>query len=222
MWTQQTQIQHKEHVEDVEKTQAQIDWEADDNPYKSRFNDYRSEADRRATIYSQQDQLLADLQSDDPDVQRAAAGRLGFDFVPDEVEEAPQYDEQYGALAQQIADLKAEREADKAEATATQRNAQMLSTVNAELAGLGLDEEDGDWVLARAIALGEREDGLPDLQTAYDQLVARDQAVVERYRGSKRSTASARGKQGTEQKNILDMTDAERIDYVLQQHDIVD
>lgn len=195
------------------------DWEREDNPYQKRFNDYRSEADRRATEYSQNQKLLSDLQSEDPAAQRAAAQRLGLEWIDEEpVEQGP--DQQYSALAQQIEELKAERAAEKAQAEQAAESARIAAEVDRRLGDMGLDEQDGDWVLARAVALAPGADGLPDLTTAYEQLQERDRAAQERWRTSKKSPRIARGETGQETKNIMDMTDEERIDYLMEKHDV--
>lgn len=213
-WTPQLQIQQKEYVPEAgQDTLPGIDWEADDNPYKSRFNTYRSEADRRATTYAEQQKLLDGLKSDDDEARRAAAMQLGFDFVDDEVSDAPD----------EIAELRARLDkADQRDRERDERDqqARLAQAVDSQITEMGLDEEDGDWVLARAIALQPLENGMPDLNSAYEQLQARDKAMHEKWRTSKRTPAISRGQTGSEQKALADMTDTERIEYVMAQHEV--
>lgn len=195
----------------------EFDWESDDNPYKKRFSDYRSEADRRQTEFQQTQALLNDLQSDDPATQRAAAQSLGLDFVdeetgPEEVEEDPR-------LAQLI-QRQEELERKLAEKDQREQEALIAQTVDQRLDALGLDKDDGDWVLARAVALPPAEDGLPDLQAAYEQWQAKEKAIIERYRGGKRTTVTPKGRAGNDQKDLLSMTDEERINYIMEQHEM--
>lgn len=195
----------------------EYDWESDDNPYKKRFSDYRSEADRRQTEFQQTQALLNDLQSDDPATQRAAAQSLGLDFVdeetgPEEVEEDPR-------LAQLIT-RQEELERKLAEKEQREQEQLIAQTVDQRLDALGLDKDDGDWVLARAVALPPAEDGLPDLQAAYEQWQAKEKAIIERYRVGKRTTVTPKGKAGSDQKDLLSMTDEERINYIMEQHEM--
>lgn len=198
----------------------QIDWEADDNPYKKRFTDYRSEADRRATEYRQAQQTLEDLQSDDPERRRAAAEALGFDLEEPPVEDddallqqtAAQNDPRVDELLRKQQEL----ESKLTEREQAERERELASTISARLEGMNLSEEDGDWVLARAIALPPKEDGLPDLEAAHQMLVERDNKVLEAWRKGKRAPASiGPGQSATEQKNIADMTDNERIEWAV-------
>lgn len=197
-----------------------IDWRERAETYEKRFNDYRSEADRRQTEFQQTQSLINDLQSDDAEKQRAAAQRLGFDFVVEEEPADTGADDPVSALQARIDAMERAAQEREHDAQQAEQQTQLAAAVDAELAGMGLDEDDGDWVLARAIALPPREDGLPDLAAAKTQLEARDTARLERYRSSKKAPPIARGQQGTEQKDLLSMTDAERIDYVMAQHDM--
>lgn len=195
----------------------EYDWESDDNPYKKRFSDYRSEADRRQTEFQQTQALLNDLQSDDPATQRAAAQSLGLDFVEEEPElEEPGDDPRLAQLLQRQEEL----ERKLAEKDQREQEALIAQTVDQRLDALGLDKDDGDWVLARAVALPPAEDGLPDLQAAYEQWQAKEKAIIERYRGGKRTTVTAKGKAGNDQKDLLSMSDEERINYIMEQHEM--
>ena len=102
---------------------------------------------------------------------------------------------------------------------AEEQRAQERATqaVEARLSALELDESDKDWVLARAIALGAGDDGLPDIKSAYDQLRARDEAAMERWAASKKAPQSiAPGRTATETKDIMSMTDDERVNWAVR------
>lgn len=192
-----------------------FDWESDENPYKKSFQDYRVEADRRQTKLSTYEGHLEDLRSSDLERQRAAAQALGIELVEDE----PVYDDPTDELKAQMAQLRAEqvalaqaREADKADLARERAEAM----IEARLESMSLDESDKDWVLARAVALGAAEDGLPNLKAAYDQLVARDEAVMAKWAKRKGTTSIAPGSTGTDAKNIMEMTDSERVDWATQ------
>lgn len=191
------------------------DWESENNPYQKRFNDYRSEADRRATEFSNQQKLLADLTSEDADTARAAAQQLGLEFA-----EEPDEDETGNP---DVAELKAKYAELEQKLTAReQQEAQrdLAAAIDNRLEAMKLDKTDGDLVLAFAVTMPPLDDGMPDLQGAYDAIQARDEARFDGWRKSKRVTNVQRGKTGTENKNIADMTDEERLDYVMAQHDM--
>ena len=222
-WTQQQQIQHKESDPGGGVGEQDFDWEADDNPYKKRFEDYRSEADRRATEYQQTQALLADLQSDDPEQQRAAAQRLGFDFVGDESDEETEPagpDPRIDALAAKYEALEQKLSAKE---TADEQ-ARVANLIDSRVNALGLDEDEGTLVLATAIKMGAvTDDGLPDVSKAHAFIqqrdAAREQAAIEAYRAGKRVTIpGGKGKSGTENKAVEDMTAEERLDYALEKN----
>lgn len=187
----------------------EFNWDADDNPYKKRFEDFRSGADRVATKLSQYEQHLEDLRSSDIERQRKAARELGIELV----EEEPSYVDPYEELRTELSQVKSQLSA------AEEQRAQERATqaVEARLSALELDESDKDWVLARAIALGAGDDGLPDIKSAYDQLRARDEAAMERWAASKKAPQSiAPGRTATETKDIMSMTDDERVDWAVR------
>ncbi len=194
-----------------------IDWESDENTYKTRFESYRSEADRRATELSQKNALLEDLRSDDPDRQRAAATTLGFDLVEDEPVE---YDDPSDELRAELEALKGQF----TQLSASQEAEKVTMAVEAQLDALDLDEEDKDWVLAGAIKLPVLANGLPDIASAHAKLVARDEtrmnAAMAEWQKTKRAPRSIKpGVTATEQKSIEDMTDVERIEWAVARYE---
>lgn len=191
-------------------TQEQFDWDSDANPYKKRFEDYRREEDRRTTKLSTYEQQLEDLRSSDLARQRAAAQALGIELVDDE----PSYVDPYTELRAEIDSVKSALTQSE-QARETERKAMLVEQRINSLSDL--DESDKDWVLARAVALPPVEGGLPDIQSAYSQLKARDEARMEAWAKTKQSPRSiAPGITASEQKDIMAMTDAERIDYFVQ------
>lgn len=194
-----------------------FDWESDENPYKTRFNDYRSEADRRATRLSQYEQNLEDLRSDDLARQRAAATALGIDLVE---EPEPEYADPYDSLRAELTAVKGQlTAAEQRELQRDQERAQERAAVAIEdrLSKLDLDESDKDLVLARAIALPVGDDGLPNISAAYDELRKRDEAAMQRWQQTKKAPRSiAPGSAATATKNIMEMSDEERVDWAVQ------
>lgn len=193
-----------------------FDWESDENPYKQRFNTYRSEADRKATEFSEYQRNVSDLSSDDPSRRAAAAEALGVELVEDEPVE---YDDPYDELRAELEGLKgtlSQREQQQAQQ-------QMQAEVERRLDKLGLSDEpdesgwsEKDWVLARAVQQPGA-DGLPDVAGAHAELKKLEAAVERKWAQSKRAPRSIQpGSTATQQKNIVAMTDAERIDYAVQ------
>lgn len=190
--------------------QAQIDWEAADNPYRKRYEDLRPEADRRQSELDRTQSLIDDLRGADIERQRAAAAQLGFELAEEEPET---YDDPSDALRAEIEALKGQFGA-----LTKEREQQRISqAVESALDTLELDEGDKDWVLARAISLPTSPDGLPDLEAAYAQLQERDQKAMQRWAASKKAPRTiASGKTATETKNVAQMTNNERVEYMTQ------
>lgn len=194
---------------------ASFNWDSDDNPYKKSFNDYRVEADRRATKLSSYETLLEDLRSPDLDRQRSAAQELGVELVEDE----PVYNDPSEVLAAQLEatnQRQAALEARLAERDRSDAEARLTSRITDALDAMGLEEDDADFVLARAVALGADDTGLPKLKEAYEVLQRRDEAAMKRWAASKRAPRGiAPGSTATETKDVADMTDSERIEYAV-------
>lgn len=182
-------------------TPQAIDWESDDNPYKSRFENYRREGDQRATRLSQYEQSLADLSSDDPQRQRAAAEALGIELVYDD---EPEYDDPVERLRAELDALKGQF----SRSDEQRRRDLVAQTVEGELAKLDLDEADKDWVLSRAVSLPPKGD-LPDIAAAHRMLVERDKAAMQRWAASKKAPGSIQpGTTATRQRDVTEMLDS--------------
>lgn len=204
--------------EEGNEVTPEFDWEADDNPYKQRFTSYRSEADRRATEYQQTQALIEDLQSGDAAKQQAAAEKLGMEFIAESVAEEEPGDDP------RVAELLAKYEALESKLTEREQreaDAALANELNSRIEALGLDsEEEGNLVLAAAMRQPVGEDGLPDIKAAYDAIVARDEAKFQAWKASKRQTVTPRGPGASEAKNMLDMTDEERLEWAMEKHGI--
>ena len=207
-----------------------FDWESDENPYKKRFGDYRSEADRKITRLSQYEQAVQDFQSGDPEEMRRAAAILGIaDHLEIEEPEPPTYDDPAEELRAQIQAQQEELARFRSELTEKEQKKQEedgIKEVNARLAKLlPDDEEDRNVVLGLALTRPPGEDGLPDVQAAYDLLVARDRKRGRGYVDGKRRGHApiAPGSSATPQKDIAEMTRAdgsltkEGLDYLTEQ-----
>lgn len=194
--------------------EATIQWDSDDNPYKARFETYRSEADRRNNEFSQVRSHLNDLRSEDPERRRAAAQALDLDLVEDD--DDPGYADPYDELRAELDALKSAR---AQEAEQRQRDLAMRE-IDRRLDALKLTD-DGERDLVFRFALGmPGEDGLPDIDAAFKVLSQRDearvQAAMREWGNSKRTARIAPGSTATERPDVLKMTDAEMVDYAVQ------
>lgn len=198
------------------------DFDSELNPYVKRFNDYRSEADRRATEYSETQRRLADLQSEDAEKQRAAAEALGLQFVDDVEDHEPP--EALTALEQRIAAFEAKDAAREAAQKQAEEAATFQKAMDAYVAELGMKPDDQDTAIVIGYAANNLpflENGLPNLEQARKDLEARDEQRFEDWKASKRRAPQiARGVGATEQKNIEDMGREERLAYVMAQHEL--
>jgi hypothetical protein len=193
--------------------QQEIDWQkryGDLQPEYTRVTQENAELRRQQEMY---DYLLS---TEDPDTRRAIAEELGYVLEEEETDEyEPEedplvaYDQRLGRLEQ----TEAEREQEQAEQAYA---AQVREIVDEQLDALELDRDDQDWVLAYAInALPITEDGLPDIQQAYEVFTARE---TERQRNWARSKHAPRispsGQPATEVPNLDDRQ--ERQDFIMR------
>ena len=210
---------------------AAPNWDSDENPYRKRFEDYRRTADQKVTRLSQVEQAVQDFQSGDPAEMRRAAAILGIaDHLEIEEPEPPTYDDPAEELRAQIAEQQAELAKFKSELTEKEKKKQEedgIKEVNARLQKLLPDDEDDrNVVLGLALTRPPGEDGLPDVQAAFDAIVARDRKRDGAWRDGKRRGHApiAPGSPATPQKNIADMTrddgslTREGLDYLTEQY----
>jgi hypothetical protein len=190
-----------------------VDWEVDENVYKKRFNDYRSEADRKITRLSQYEQAVQDFQTGDPAEMRRAAAILGIaDHLEIEDPAPPVYDDPNEELRAQYAKLEEEFQGLRGELTAKEqkdKEAAEIKEVQRRLDDLKLtDEDDRNTVLGRAFTLPMGEDGLPDVKAAFEAIVARDRKHGRAWKATKTAAPGsiAPGSTATQQKDIADMT----------------
>lgn len=202
-----------------------VDWDSADNPWKSRFETFRPEADRRNTTLSQYEQAIEDFRTGEADKMRRSAAILGLDDYLEIPDPEP---EVYG---NDVEELRAELEAFKGQYSkeAQQRQQEDAARiVEQRLSKIdGLDEADKDLVLARAIAMPPGEDGLPDVQAAHKALVDRDTARMQQYEsdwkaGKRAPTSIQPGTTATQKRNPEDLRDSsgqltpEGLDYYAQ------
>lgn len=226
-------------VEPAPGASAAPNWEADENPYRKRFEDYRRTADQKVTRLSQYEQAVQDFQSGDPAEMRRAAAILGIaEHLEIEDPDPPVYNDPTEELAAKYAALEEKYNGLEGKLTAKEKadkDAAEVAAVQRRLDKLGLDptedEDERQTVLGKALTMPFGEDGLPDIQGAFDRLAARDKALKQgrdrAYRDGKKSAPGsiAPGSTATQQKNIADMTRAdgsltqEGLDYLAAQYE---
>lgn len=215
-------------VTDPGATAPTFDWDADDNPWKQRFEGYRPEADRKITRLSQFEQAVQDFQTGDPAEMRRAAAILGLaDHLEIEEPEPPVYDDPVEELRAQIAAQQERYTALEGKLTAREQKEQeraQETAINAELDTLGLtDKDERNMVLGTAFTLPAREDGLPDFKAAIARIEARDKARDRAWASGKRAPRSIQpGQTATQTRDPADMIDStgaltpEGLDYYAQ------
>jgi hypothetical protein len=192
----------------IEAPGSTPNWDADDNPWKTRFETYRSEADRRNTQLSQYEQAIEDFQSGDPEQMRRAAHILNLADHLEIPDPEPEFDpdDPMAALQAQVEELSGKLTAQEQR----DQEARVERVVEDRLSKLeGLDESDRDLVLAQAIRMPADAEGLPDITGAYEALRARDQARIDaemrKWADGKKQTPIAPGTTGSQQEDIMSM-----------------
>lgn len=206
-----------------------IDWDSDANPYRKRFEDYRSTADRKVTRLSQFEQAVADFQTGDPAEMRRAATILGIaDYLDIEEPEPPTYDDPVEELRAQLAaqdEKYAALEGKLTQREKQEQEAQQVAEINKRLDKLNItDEVERNLVLGTAFTLPMGDDGLPDISAAISRIEERDKARDRAWRDGKRTAPRSiqPGQTATQQRNISDMVDStggltqEGLDYLAQ------
>lgn len=205
-----------------------INWDADDNPWKQRFEGYRPEADRKITRLSQYEQAVQDFQTGDPTEMRRAAAVLGIgDYLDIEDPEPPTYDDPMAELRAQLAAQDEKYTALEGKLTAREQaeaEQAKVGQINSRLDAMKItDEQERNVVLGTAFTLPMSDDGLPDLQAAVALIEARDKARDQAWAQGKRAPSSiAPGTTATQARNIADMVDSsgsltqEGLDYLAQ------
>ena len=189
-----------------EGQQPEVDWQ-------KRYEDMRSEFDRRGTRLSelqQQAQLLEALQSGDADLQRQAYAALGLEIVDDAADDT--YADPQDQLAQRLEALEAQIQQRDQQAQQATQIAQIEQHVEQQLAGLdGLDDSDREWIVNTAVAMPPTPEGMPDIQAAHEKFVAWETARQQKWRESKRAPSIKAGGQAGIQAVPLDATHTDRV-----------
>lgn len=181
-----------------QNSQPEIDWQkryVDTQEAYTRGQQEIAEMRQRQELYD----LM--VSTEDQDTRREAALALGYTL--EEEPPAPTddpfvaYDERLGRVEQSLS----QREQEQADA---EYAAQVRVILDEQLSELGLDEQDGNLVLAYALhALPITDDGLPDIQQAYAMFAARETERQKQWAQSKRAPHIApHGQSATEVPNL--------------------
>jgi hypothetical protein len=195
--------------------------------FEKRYNDMRSEFDRRGSRVTEletQTAAIADLRSDDPDTRTRAAQTLGlpFEFVDDSpAEDDDQMPyltrEEWQAYQAQQQQAQAQAQEQAAQESAI---AQIDTAIQSHEALNALDKDDRDWVIAKALSIDPKmtPEGvpLPDIDTALQQFQGWDSGRWERARKSKRAPAIKAGGQVGTQAVPDDATHSQRVAAMLE------
>lgn len=171
--------------------------------YEQRYNDLRPKFDQTAQEAAQLRQRWEQLQSD-PETQRQFLQSLGY-----EVEEPDQgYADPNEDLRQKLAELETWKDNLTAEQAQAQQLQRLEQSVNEQFTAIpDLNPADREWVEDRALTrLPPREDGMPDVQAAYQALVERDNRLLSERAKRRKSapTFAAGGKEGTQAPDMGD------------------
>lgn len=174
--------------------------------YEQRYNDLRPQFDRTAQEAAELRAWKEQLSSDE-DAQREFLRSLGYE-VEDPNQGMDPTAAELAALRQQVSELSGWRDNLTQEQVQAQQLQQLEQSVNEQFKAIpDLDEADREWVEDRALTrMAPREDGMPDIQAAYQALVERDNRVLS-TRAKKRSSAprfAPGGKEGTQAPDLDD------------------
>lgn len=188
---------------EAEQAEPEVNWQqryVDTQDAYTRGQQELSELRRR-------DQLHQQLLSDDSEAQRQAAEALGYRLDEEEEADPGEYDDPFAAYDERIRHLEETQTQARDSAAQAEYFADLQAIVNQRLNELeGLSQEDQDWVLSFAVhALPATEDGLPDLDQAFQLFQERENARQRTWAQSKRAPRiSPNGQTGTEVPNLDD------------------
>jgi hypothetical protein len=198
-----------------EPAAPEVNWEQRYTDTQAAFTRASQEA---AALRAEQERLQSD-----PDAQREFLARLGYEVEqPDQGFQDPTAAE-LAALRQQVSELSGWRD----NLTAEQQQAQQLQVINASVeeqfrsTAPDLDPATREWVETRALGMAPREDGMPDIQGAFQAFVAWETERQKSWAQTKRSAPrfAPGGKEGTQAPN-LDDDDVRRAHMAAQLADL--
>jgi hypothetical protein len=207
--------------EGSQATAEEIDWQARAAAAEDRYGNLQPEytrATQELAAYREREgwyDLL--LTAEDADTRRQAAEALGLQLE----EEEDQSDDPFAPVNQRLERIEQSLSQRDEREEATEDAMTLRQIFDARLADLGVDEEDGNWILAYALhALPAVYDQdfdrpLPDIQAAYEAFNTREDARQKAWAKSKRAPhISPNGQSGTEAPNLDNRQ--ERVDFVLR------
>ena len=191
-----------ETTDTAEETAQEID-------YAKRYNDLRPEYDRTTAELKeakQAQQVIAALQSDDPQERAWAADILGLELedegdTPDEEGE----DQFRDPRVDQILEEK-QREQHEKQIAELEDHIDTTMESLAKADKTPLEESEKEWIFARTLSLPPDEQGRPPVEKAYKEYRAVQDTWIKRYRESKRDapTPPVPGQSGSTQVDLSD------------------
>jgi hypothetical protein len=177
---------------DTQPTQEEVD-------YQKRYTDLQAEYTRTRQ------------QMTDPEYQQQVAQEWltqhGY-ALPEDEPDPDEFADPNEALRRELEELKQWRDQFESSTQQQQQIQALEESTEAKLAQIqGLDDDDKNWIVSRAIVLPPHEDGSLDVDKAYQELVARDHARMKQWRDTKRAPhISPNGQAGTGVPNLDDMS----------------
>jgi len=165
--------------------------------YQQRYTEAQAWGTRVSQEASEYRRQLDAIREGDPEALRA----LGLEI---EDQEDTLVDPGLDPYDQRIAALEARLQEQQDNASQQSQLEQIERHVEQQLGKLdGLDEQDRDLVVRLAVAMDPTEDGMPDVQAAYDSLTQRDTEAQKRWATTKRAPrVSPTGQAGTQQPDL--------------------
>jgi hypothetical protein len=186
------------------------DWDAEDNPYKGRYDNLRSDYDSRNQRYSQYETFIENLSN--PETQAEALAALGIELQEDELDDLSDPTEALTQRLDQFENYLSQQAAQAEQAEVQNLEAQWLdkSLADIEKAHGSLSSQEKKAIENLGYSVRDA-DGIPDYEAAFKLFSEASEASRERYLKSKDAAKVELGTAGTEK---IDMTDDDAVvDY---------
>jgi hypothetical protein len=189
--SEDTQLTAETEAPDTDTpSESTVDWETEDNPYRKRYGDLRSEFDSRNQRYSQYEQFVESL--DTPEMQREMLRRWGYE-VDDE--DAPDLDP-VDSLAQRLEAIEGNLQSrDQAQQQAELQSLK-AEYVDESIKQFGSDLSDADTNLVRRLVKSgdyDDQDGIPDVEAIIKEVNGTWEQRQKNWRESKRARVPGGG-----------------------------
>lgn len=207
----------------VDPPATEVNWEERYNglqPEYTRATQALAERERENESLRQYEELVTNLQSEDPEVKRNALTQLGFEVEAAEEEEEGAGNELVNKLMQRIdkleGNLTQKDQADQLAAIQEAETSYMDSAMDAITEEIGRDLTEHEVKLMAAYAITNRDaEGFPDMMGAYELLNEYDKAGMQRWSKTKQTSFPRPGGESEKQPNLDN--DSERQTWMMEQ-----